>query len=88
LALLEAEQLASPRAERQPPPERSPEEVGHRRRAGSHGVGGDVAAQLGLFPNPQSALLTRLAALEPDAMTPLQALTMLAALVEEAKRSS
>ena len=44
-----------------------------------------TADQLGLFGSAQHPVVARLAALDPNAMTPLEALTTLAALVKEAQ---
>jgi hypothetical protein len=43
--------------------------------------------QLGLFAAVPNPIVDRLAALDTDAMTPLQALTTLAELAREAKRA-
>jgi DNA mismatch repair protein MutS len=72
LRLLEAEQLA-----------------GSGTREAGRGKGTDPPnpEQLGLFGAPlPHPVVDRLKALDPDATTPLQALTLLAQLVEEAKR--
>jgi DNA mismatch repair protein MutS len=73
LALLESEQLARGRATR----------GGGRGTTDNSGV----HDQLGLFASRPNPLVGRLAAIDPNTLTPLQALTMLASLVEEAKRA-
>ena len=53
-------------------------------RAGGAGGPGD---QLGLFASAPHPVVARLRTLDPDTMTPLQALTLVAELVAEAQRS-
>jgi DNA mismatch repair protein MutS len=88
LALLESEQLTSSREA----PAGADAQASDASPLGSRGTGRDSvrgeSPQLGLFAAGLSPVVSRLASLDPDAMTPLQALTTLAALVEEAKRSS
>ncbi len=92
LGLLEAEQLSAARraahsgvapapgadSEHDPPggprPRRAPAPLPRR-----------PADQLGLFAAPESSLLARLAAVDPEAMTPVQALVTLAELVAAAR---
>ena len=73
LTLLEGEQLARTRGAA----------GGGRRTAGANGAPAD---QLGLFAAPHP-VVERLAAIDTNAMTPLQALTTLASLVDQAKRA-
>jgi DNA mismatch repair protein MutS len=72
LQLLEGEQLASGR--------RQPNGGTNREAGGQHD-------QLGLFVQPPNPVVERLASLNTDAMTPLEALTTLAELSQAAKRS-
>jgi DNA mismatch repair protein MutS len=71
LKLLEGEQLAS----------------GGRRGDGTATASATPHDQLGLFAPSPNPLVTRLAAVDTDAMTPLQALSLLAELSREAQRS-
>ncbi len=71
LRLLEGEDLAAALAGTAPKPARS--------RA-------EGTSQLGLFAPPPHPLLTQLATLEPNEMTPLEALARLATLVADAKK--
>jgi hypothetical protein len=74
LKLLEAEQLAG---------------SGKRRERGSATQPPMPAEQLALFGAPQPhPVVDRLKRVDPNATTPLQALTLLAQLVEEANRSA
>jgi DNA mismatch repair protein MutS len=50
-------------------------------------AGDSPTGQLTLFAPPVSPVVTRLASLDPNTMTPIEALTMLAKLAEEARRS-
>jgi DNA mismatch repair protein MutS len=85
LRLLEGEQLV---------PALSAVEPGAQANRSSPGVlgpsgmrGAPNTEQLALFGVAPHPALERLRSLEPDAMTPLQALSMLASLVDEAKRT-
>ena len=73
LRLLEGEDLAAALAGGAPKPVRAKQ---------------DNTPQLGLFAPPPHPLLAQLAALEPNEMTPLEALARLATLVADAKRAS
>ncbi len=71
LQLLEGEQLAA----------------GRRKSNGNAKSDAAVQDQLGLFAHAPNPLVERLASLNTDAMTPLEALTMLAELSQAAKRT-
>ena len=73
LAILEGEQLAGGH--------------GKQARGSTQQKPAPTADQLGLFAAVPNPLLERLASLDTDAMTPLQALTTLAELAREAKRA-
>jgi DNA mismatch repair protein MutS len=73
LRLLEGEDLAAALAGGAPKPVRAPR---------------DNTPQLGLFAPPPHPLLAQLAAMEPNEMTPLEALARLATLVADARRAS
>jgi hypothetical protein len=47
---------------------------------------GAAAAQLSLFGHPEAQLCRELAALDPERLTPMDALAILARLVEVARR--
>jgi DNA mismatch repair protein MutS len=71
LTLLESEQLV----------------VGKQRGRASTDAAASAREQLGLFAAAPNPVVERLAALDTDAITPLQALTMLAELSRDAKRA-
>jgi DNA mismatch repair protein MutS len=72
LVLLEGEQLAT---------------AGRRPNGGSKEKAVTQHDQLGLFVATPNPLIERLASLDPDAMTPLQALTLLSELARDAKHA-
>ena len=82
LALLEAEQLVRGTA--------AALETASDRGTGGRAAGANAAQglrdQLGLFAQP-NPIVERLAALDVNSMTPLEALSRLAGLVDDAKRS-
>ena len=72
LTLLEGEQLVAPKG---------------RGNGASHEKARSTQDQLGLFATAPDPIVTRLAALDTDTLTPLQALSMLAELSRDAKRA-
>jgi hypothetical protein len=84
LRLLESEQIA-----RAGPDARGPA-APVRESGAKPGAGRDpetLTDQLTFFGPPVSPLVARLASLDPNTMTPIEALTLLATLAEEARRS-
>jgi DNA mismatch repair protein MutS len=85
LRLLESEQIA-----RAGPDARSPADAPGRESGAKPGAGREPETptdQLTFFGPPVSPLVARLASLDPNTMTPIEALTLLATLAEAARRS-
>jgi len=78
LALLEGEQLAARLGARETPAGRVAPATGRARRAPSD--------QLGLFASLPHPVVEQLKSVDPDTLTPLEALQLLAKLVNEARR--